>query len=132
MAAHHKTAQQLARQLFKLSVVNGAVSAEQVTGVLAYLEKHQPPHLMLVLRPTSASSPTSSPQPGRRRACRFPRRRILASLAGALSQKYKRVITATARQDARLIAGLRVRVGDDVTSPPSPASSRPFHRLIHF
>ena len=35
-------------------------------------------------------------------------------LEGALSQKYKRPITATARHDARLIAGLRVRVGDDV------------------
>jgi F-type H+-transporting ATPase subunit delta len=115
MAAHHKTAQQLARQLFKLSVVNGAVSAEQVTGVLAYLEKHQPPHLMLVLRAYQrlitnelARSHALVEHAGSLGAD------ILASLAGALSQKYKRVITATARQDARLIAGLRVRVGDDV------------------
>jgi F-type H+-transporting ATPase subunit delta len=42
MAAAQKASQQLARQLFKLSVVNGAVSAEQVAGVLAYIEKHRP------------------------------------------------------------------------------------------
>jgi F-type H+-transporting ATPase subunit delta len=91
------------------------VSAEQVTGVLAYLEKHQPPHLMLVLRAYQrlitnelARSHALVEHAGSLGAD------ILASLAGALSQKYKRVVTATARQDARLIAGLRVRVGDDV------------------
>ena len=34
MAAHARKAQQFARQLFKLSVVDGVVSAERVSGVL--------------------------------------------------------------------------------------------------
>lgn len=39
---------------------------------------------------------------------------ILGSISGALSQKYKRVINATARHNDDLIAGLRVRIADDV------------------
>jgi F-type H+-transporting ATPase subunit delta len=50
MAAHHKKAQQLARQLFKLSLVNGTVSAGQVAGALAYVEKHRPANPVLVLK----------------------------------------------------------------------------------
>ena len=50
MASHAKAAQQLARQLFKLSVVDGAVSAERVAGVLAYVEKHRPANPVMVLK----------------------------------------------------------------------------------
>ena len=39
MSAQSKKAQQLARQLFKTSLVDGAVSAERVAGVLEYVEK---------------------------------------------------------------------------------------------
>ena len=42
MASTAKNAQQLARRLFQLSVVDGAVSPERVSGVLAYVEKHRP------------------------------------------------------------------------------------------
>lgn len=115
MAAHHKSAQQLARQLFKLSLVNGAVSAEQVAGVLAYLEKHPPAHLMLVLRSYQRFIATEFAKSQAVVEHAGPLNNgILQSIAGALSQKYKRVITASARQDARLVAGLRVRVGDDI------------------
>lgn len=115
MAAHHKQAQALARQLFKLSLVDGVVSAPQVEGVLAYLEKHPPAHPLAVLQAyrrciakelarsealVEHAGPVSES--------------VLAAIAGALSQKYRRVITPTARHDARLIAGLRVHVGDDV------------------
>ena len=41
MRADKKT-KALAKQLFKLSLVNGAVSAEQVEGVLGYIEKNVP------------------------------------------------------------------------------------------
>jgi F-type H+-transporting ATPase subunit delta len=115
MAAHHKQAQALARQLFKLSLVNGIVSAEQVAGVLAYLEKHPPAYPLAVLQvyrryiaKELARSEALVEHAGP------VAENLLATIAGAFSQKYKRIITTTARHDARLIAGLRVRVGDDV------------------
>ena len=48
--AANKKAQQLARQLFKLSIVDGAISAERVSGVLGYIEKTQPAHQLTVLK----------------------------------------------------------------------------------
>jgi F-type H+-transporting ATPase subunit delta len=115
MAAHHKKTQQLARQLFKLSLVNGTVSVGQVAGVLAYVEKHRPANPVLVLKNYQrliarelAKSQALVDHAGPVAES------ILASIAGAFSQKYKRIITASARHDARLIAGLRIRVGDDV------------------
>ena len=50
MASHAKVAQKFARQLFTLSVVDGAVSPERVAGVLEYIDKHKPAHPMMVLR----------------------------------------------------------------------------------
>ena len=50
MASGTKQIQQLARQLFRLSVVDGAVSAERVAGVLDYVEKHRPAHTTAVLK----------------------------------------------------------------------------------
>ena len=115
MAAYHKQAQQFARQLFKLSVVNGQVGAEQVAGVLAYLEKHRPARPLLVLRAYRRYIAAELARSHARVDHAGPvADGILRLLEGALSQKYKRPIAATARQDARLIAGLRVRVGDDV------------------
>ena len=38
----------------------------------------------------------------------------LQMIAGAMTQKYKRPVTATARPNPKLLAGLRVRVGSDV------------------
>jgi F-type H+-transporting ATPase subunit delta len=115
MAAHHKKAQQLARQLFKLSLVNGTVSAGQVAGALAYVEKHRPANPVLVLKNYQrliarelAKSRALVDHAGPVAES------ILASIAGAFSQKYKRIITVSARHDARLIAGLRIRIGDDV------------------
>lgn len=115
MAAHHKQAQQFARQLFKLSLVNGQVSADQVAGVLAYLEKNRPAHPLLVLRSYQRYIAAELARSQARVEHAGPiADGILRLLEGALSQKYKRPISATARHDARLIAGLRVRVGDDV------------------
>ena len=114
-AAHHKQAQQLARQLFKLSLVNGAVTAGQVAGVLAYLEKHVPANPLLVLRAYQRYITVELAKSHARVEHAGPvADSILRQLEGALSQKYKRTVTASAHQDARLIAGLRVRIGDDV------------------
>src|SRR5574343_456325 len=49
MAANKQT-KLLAKQLFKLSVVNGAVSPEQVAGVLGWIEKTQPRQSLALLK----------------------------------------------------------------------------------
>lgn len=115
MAAHHKQAQQLARQLFKMSLVNGVVDAAQVGGVLAYVEKHQPANALKVLqayrqyivrelaKSNAVVEHAGSISEG-----------VLRSIEGALTQKYKRQVTASAVHNAGLIAGLRLRIGDDV------------------
>jgi len=114
MASGTKQVQQLARQFFKLSVVNGALSTDRVTGVLEYIEKHRPAHPMAVLKTYH-----------RLVAAEFARGQAivehagsindatLASIAAAMTKKYSRPVTAIARKNDALLAGLRVRVGDD-------------------
>ncbi len=115
MSAQSKKAQQLARQLFKTSLVDGAVSAERVTGVLEYIEKHQPAHTMLVLRTYQrliaqeiARSEAVVEHAGQVSAA------ILQSIAEAMTKHYQRPISTVAKPNPALLAGLRVRVGDDV------------------
>jgi len=114
-AAPSKASQQLARQLFGLSLANGIVSAERVEGVLAYLEKHPPAQPLAVLE-------------GYRRLVSRELAKgelvvehagpigegILRSLEGAFTQKYKRQVTARSVRNASLIAGLRLHIGDDL------------------
>ncbi len=115
MAAHAKRAQQLARRLFGLGAPDRAVSPEQVAGVLAWVEKHRPPQSIPGLRAYR-----------RRVAAELARGRALIEHAGPVSDKmvqeiaanlaarYGRPIAADARANPALLAGLRVRVGDDV------------------
>lgn len=114
MASGKKQIQLLSRQFFKLSVVGGALSADRVAGVLAYIEKHRPANTLAVLKAYQ-----------RLVAAEFARSRAvvehagaindatLATIAAAMTKKYARPVTATARPNAALLAGLRVRVGDD-------------------
>jgi F-type H+-transporting ATPase subunit delta len=115
MAAHGKKAQQFARQLFKMSLVDGTVSADRVTGVLAYVEKHRPANPVMVLKAYArlvatelAKSEAVVEHAGAITAA------TLAAIAAAMSGKYARPVTATARPNAALLAGIRVQVGDDV------------------
>ena len=115
MATHHKQAQQLAHRLFKLSVVDGLVSPAFVAGVLEYVEKHQPANPVLVLKAYRrlvatelAKSNALIEHAGSISDA------ILQSIAAVMTQKYRRPIAATARPNPALIAGLRVRVGDDI------------------
>jgi len=115
MAAHVKKAQQFARQLYKMSLVDGAVSSDRVAGVLEYVEKHRIAHAVIVLKAYH-----------RFIAVEFARSRAvvehagavteatLGSIAAAMTKKYQRNITASAKPNAALLAGLRVHVGDDV------------------
>lgn len=115
MATGKPQIQQLARQLFQLSLVDGRLSEEQVAGVLAYVEKHEPVNALAIVKEY------------RRLVAAEVAREVaivehagpveeasLSAIAGALSQRYKRHVTATARPNPGLLAGLRVRIGDDV------------------
>ena len=114
MASGKKQIQLLSRQFFKLSVVEGALSADRVAGVLEYIEKHRPANTLAVLKAYQ-----------RLVAAEFARSRAvvehagsinaaaLAAIAAAMTKKYARPVTAIAQPNAALLAGLRVRVGDD-------------------
>lgn len=114
MAADKKS-QQLARQLFKLSFVDGRLTSERVVGVLGYLEKLKPARPLIVLKAyhrlvaaeeakgqaiVEHAGPVSDA--------------TLANLSASLSKKYARPVSVSAKANPALLAGLRVRVGDDV------------------
>ncbi|MDD2762899.1 MAG: F0F1 ATP synthase subunit delta [Opitutaceae bacterium] len=110
-----KQSQQFARQLFRLSLADGQVSPERVNGVLTHLTQHPPRQPLAVLR-----------RYHRLVAVQLAKNRALVEHAGVIdagvlrtieatfTQKYRRPVAAAARPDPRLIAGLRIRVGDDV------------------
>ena len=115
MASHAKIAQKFARQLFNMSVVDGAVSADRVSGVLQYVEKHNPPNPVMVLKAYRrlitaevAKSVSVVEHAGAIDDA------MLAAIAASMTRKYGRVVTATATPNAALLAGLRVQVGDDI------------------
>jgi F-type H+-transporting ATPase subunit delta len=114
MAAKKQT-QQLARQLFKLSFENGQITAERVAGVLGYVEKIRPPQIVAVLK---AYQRLVATELGRGHAVVEHAGEVspaaLQAIAAALSKKYARPVTATAKDNPSLLAGLRVRVGDDI------------------
>ncbi len=114
MASGKKQIQLLARQFFKLSIADGTLSAERVAGVLEYIEKHRPANTLAVLKAYQ-----------RLIAAEFARGQAvvehagavneatLAAVAAAMTRKYGRRVTAVAKKNDTLLAGLRVRVGDD-------------------
>lgn len=115
MPAQNKSAQLLARQLFNMSVVDDVVSAEHVEGVLAYLKKHTPANPLQVLQAykTLIARELAKSHAVVEHAGPVADG-VLRSIEGAFTQKYKRQVTASARHNAGLIAGLRMRIGDDV------------------
>lgn len=110
-----KQIQQFARQLFQLSLVDGRLSVAQVEGVLAYLEKHPPAKPVAVLQ---AYRRLVAAEVARNQAIVEHAGPVadglLKSIEGAMSQRYHRPVTAIAKPTPALLAGLRVRVGDDV------------------
>ena len=115
MAAQAKQAQQLARKLLKASLADGAVSPERVAGVLEYVAKHRPANTIVVLK---AYRRLVSTELAKREAivehAGAIDSTILSSIAAALTAKYKRPVTTTARPNPALIAGIRVHLSDDV------------------
>jgi F-type H+-transporting ATPase subunit delta len=115
MANPAKSAQQLARRLLAVSLADGAISAERVAGVLAYVEKHNPANPVMVLKAyhrliaaelakgealVEHAGPVNDA--------------MLAAIAAAMSKKYSRPVKATAKPNAEFLAGIRVHVGDDI------------------
>ena len=115
MASGKKQSLQFARQLLELSLVNGAVSPERVAGVLEYLEKNPPARLSLVLaayRKLVAAELAKGEARVEHAGPVAPE--ALAAIAAALGRRYGRPVAATAKPNPALLAGLRVRIGDDV------------------
>ncbi len=114
MAADKKT-KLLARQLFKLSVVDGQVSADQVSGVLGWVNKNSPrqPLSLLKLYQRLIATELSRSQAVVAHAGPLGGG-VIAQIENAMTKKYGRPVTATAAPDSSLLAGIRVRVGDDV------------------
>lgn len=114
MRADKKT-KALAKQLFKLSLVNGAVSPEQVTGVLGYIEQSAPRHALTLLKlyHRAISIEVARSQAVVEHAGPVTDA-TLKSIEAAMTRKYSRPVTASAKPNPQLLAGLRVRVGSDV------------------
>ncbi len=114
MSANKKN-QQLARQLFKLSLVDGRISAERVTGVLGYVEKIKPAHPLAILKiyQRLVATELAKNQAVIEHAGAVSDS-LLQTIAASMTKKYGRAITASTHANPALLAGLRVRVGDDV------------------
>ncbi|MFI5336619.1 MAG: F0F1 ATP synthase subunit delta [Opitutales bacterium] len=114
MAADKKT-KILAKQLFKLSLVQGEISADRVSGVLGWVEQHEPRHPLALLKLYQRAI-----------AAEFAKSRavvehagalgptVLAQIEAAMTKKYRRTVTAVPQPAPALLAGLRVRVGSDL------------------
>jgi F-type H+-transporting ATPase subunit delta len=114
MAADKQT-KLLAKQLFKMSVVDGTVSSDRVAGVLGWVEKHAPRHPVALLRLYHRHIVTELAKSNAVVEHAGPvADSALRTIESALTQKYRRSVAATARANPKLLAGLRVRVGCDV------------------
>lgn len=115
MASAKKHIQQHAKQLFKVSLLDGVLSADHVAGVLAYVEKHRPAHTVALLK---AYQRLVAAELARSQAvvehAGVLSDSILSEIAAAMSKRYARPIAGVARRNDALLAGLRVRVGDDL------------------
>ncbi|HUR57705.1 MAG TPA: F0F1 ATP synthase subunit delta, partial [Opitutaceae bacterium] len=115
MASGKKQVQQLARQYFKLSLVNGTLSPDHVGGVLAHIEKHRPPQTLAVLKAYQRLVATEVARGQAVVEHAGPiTPAVLANITAAMTKKYGRPVTSFAQPNNDLLAGMRIRVGDDV------------------
>jgi F-type H+-transporting ATPase subunit delta len=111
----NKQIKEFAKQLLKMSVEGGDLSAERVDGVLKALDKNPPRHHIAVLKTylklverEVAKSTAVINHAGALGA------NSAELISKQLSAKYGRSIAAVTREDSSLIAGLRVVVDCDV------------------
>lgn len=110
-----KKIRQFAKNLVELSRDNGVVTESLVTEVMSGLKKAELRHKLLVLKTylyyiqravaeqTAVVSTPGALSP-----------EALAAIESNFTQVYGRSISALTKTDASLIAGVRIRVGDDV------------------
>jgi F-type H+-transporting ATPase subunit delta len=115
MASAQKQVKKLARQLFRVSFANGEITGERVAGVLEYIEKHQVarPHAVLNAYHRLVAAEVARGEAVVEHAGPI-NSTALSTIAATLAAKYQRKITPVAKRNDSLLAGLRVRVGDDV------------------
>jgi F-type H+-transporting ATPase subunit delta len=105
----------LARQLFKLSLKDGRLSPEHVTGVLQWVEKHRPPATVALLR---AYRHLVATELARHQAViEFAgdvAPAVFQEIADAMARRYGHPVQARPVARPDLIAGVRVRVGCDI------------------
>lgn len=115
MASVKKQVMQLARQLFRLSFVEDELSADRINGVLQYVEKSRPTHSVALLK---AYHRLIAAELARRQAiveyAGAINPTLLASIGATMTTRYGRRISTVPRRNDSLLAGLRVRIGDDV------------------
>ena len=115
MASGKKYIQQFARNLYALSFDQGVLSAPRVAGVLEYVDKHRPAQSLHILR---AYRRLVAAEVARGRAVvehAGPlNEAVLQEIGRAMAKRYGRAITPVAQRNDALLAGLRVRVADDV------------------
>jgi F-type H+-transporting ATPase subunit delta len=105
----------LASRLFKLSLVNDQVSAGQVAGVLGYIEKAAPRHALALLKLYHRAIKTELAKSYALVEHAGPvSDTTLRLIEGAMTRKYHRPVTASARANPRLLAGVRIRIGSDI------------------
>lgn len=104
-----------AKQLLQLSLENGVISAERVAGVLEYLEKNPPSGYATLLQAYHklvAAEVAKGEARVEHAGAVTPA--ALAGIAATLGKRYGRAVTTVAKANPALLAGIRVRIADDV------------------
>lgn len=103
------------KQFVQLSLEGGVVSAERVAGVLAYWEKNPPARPQLVLQAYhKAIAAELAKGEAKVEHAGEVAPAALTAIAAALSKRYGRVVTMVTKPNPALLAGIRVRIADDV------------------
>jgi F-type H+-transporting ATPase subunit delta len=115
MSAHSRKADEFAKQLFRLSFDGPNLSEARIGAVLDYIERHRPANPVMVLKTYRR---LVAGEIARHRAVVEHggpvSESVLESIGSLLTQRYGRTVTAVSQPNPSLIAGLRVRVGDDI------------------
>jgi len=115
MTTDKRTAQ-FARQLLKLSLgADGRPASDRVAAVLAYIDKHTPPRALDLLRAYHRylAAEIARGQANIEHAGPISDA-LVAQIAATMTNRYACPITPAAKPTPALLAGLRIRVGDDV------------------
>jgi len=127
-----KKTRSFAKKLVEMSRHNGVVTEAKVAEVLAGLKEVKPRHQLILLktylqyvRKAVAEQTALVATPGTLSDD------ALAAIETNFSKVYDRPITAVTKNDTSLIAGVRVRVGDDVYDASVAGRLKRFAENVH-